>query len=169
MSVDIFEFRQADPSEVEEITLVQERANAARDGNPLPTAIESDGQAIGAMKARMNRIEAQVNVATLGEKIVGFSLTHLLVDSEHSISNSDTQHLSLLMVDPDYWGRRVASRLLDIAAEQARNSGRRHLTLWTRVANNSRARTVYAHKGFILTGIERTSEYGDQVQYQLDL
>lgn len=169
MSRESFGFRQANPHELAELTIVMERANAGRDGNPLPTSMEGKSEAIEAMRARMNKIAAETYVATLGEKIVGFSMSHPLIDPEHTDSDGDTQHLSLLMVDPDYWGERIASKLMDITVEHARNSGKRQLTLWTRKADNSRAQAVYGHKGFILTGVERLSEHGEQVQYQLGL
>jgi GNAT superfamily N-acetyltransferase len=117
----------------------------------------------------MSRIDARTQGAIYGRKIIGFAISHPLIDPENYSEDTDTEHLSLLMIDPDYWGRRIASRLLDITVKHALDTGRSHLTLWTRERDNRRAQAVYEHKGFSLTGIPKTTKDGRQVHYQLDL
>lgn len=169
MSSEQVAYRQADHSEIGALALVYERAIAGRDGSPLPIAVEDASPSFDEILSRMERIAAWTCVAACGEKIVGFALSHPLLDTKYADVDSDTEHLSFLMVDPDYWGQRVGSRLLDITAEHARENAKRRVTLWTREPDNARARSVYEHKGFTLTGVHRTTENGPQVQYQLDL
>jgi GNAT superfamily N-acetyltransferase len=168
MSDNLVEFRYANQSEAEELALVFERATAGRDEMFLPTEIE-DTQDVGYVEERMNRIEAITRVATWGQNIIGFAISHPLIETESSSDDIDTEHLSLLMIDPDYWGRRVASVLLNMTIDHARDIGRSHLTLWTRAEDNDRAQGVYKHKGFSPTGVFKDTDHGTQFHYRLDL
>ena len=168
-SLDALQFREALPQEIGGIALVLARANAERDGQLLPTSVEP--LQTREMQARWDKHgpDAWLYVATDDQNVVGFDFGYPSFGEGQADTTPDTDYLSLLMVEPKYWGRRIASRLLDIVANQARESGRRHITLWTREADNAHARDVYQHKGFVLTNLARDSQYGCQVQYQLDL
>ena len=167
MSAEGIEFRHAAPQEVGAMALVLARANAQRDGSPLPVGI-GDSQVLE-MQERMDRANVWTYVAADGEEIAGFALGHPRTEEEQPATDTDTEHLSFLMIEPDYWGRHIASRLLDLVADRARIAGRSRLTLWTRHEDNTHARNVYEHKGFALTRLTRDSPYGQQVHYQLDL
>lgn len=164
-SVEAFVFREAKPADYYDVALVMARANAQRDGESVPSTLD-DNNSLDDVLLRINRASAWTYVAACGEKVVGFTLCHAVMDPE-SLS-PDTEHLSLLMVDPDYWGMRVASQLLDLTVEHARDLNRLRVTLWTQ-SSNARARAFYAHKRFIYGSIKRPSAAGWQVQYQLDL
>ena len=159
--------REASLPDIGGMTLVLMRANAQRDNEPLP---------MSAGEAQMARMHARVAdpgrwayVAADGERVVGIGLGYPGNGETDPATEERAAYLSHLMVDPEYWGRRIAGRLLDIVAERARQAGKDHLTLWTREKDNAHARGMYEHKGYILTDFTRESQYGDQVHYKLAL
>lgn len=166
MSAEKLIFRRAKPQEIGAIALVIARANAQRDGEPLPTAAK-DEQILD-LQERMNRPHAWTYVA-IDEEVAGFALGYPRISENISATTANIECLSLLMVEPGAWGRGIASRLLDLVADQSRQAGRSRLTLWTRDNDNDHARAVYEHKGFVPTGLARERKYGSQVEYQLDL
>lgn len=169
MTVEDFEFRHAIGEDAEAISLVIQRANAARDGLALPIAL-TDSETRRDLGDRMVKPGSWAFVATAGSKIVGFALGYPSSEAAHLLPDPDTEYLSLLMVDPDLWGQKVASRLIDMAVTQTSEKDRHQLILWTRYEENERARTFYEHKGFELTGETRVSEKrGLQVQYLMNL
>lgn len=167
MSAESLEFRNAVPQEVGAIALVIARANAQRDGIVLPNAIE-DTEALD-LHERMNRPHAWTYVATKEDEIAGVALGYPRIDEDVPAADAETEYLSLLMVEPNAWGQGIASRLLDLVAERARNAGRSKLALWTRGDDNEHARVFYEHKGFVFTEQTRLSKHGQQVEYQLTL
>lgn len=167
MSAESIEFRNAHPQEVGAIALVIARANAQRDGVILPNAVE--GSEVLDVQERMARPGAWTYVAVENDQVAGLALGYPRPEEGASPTAEDTEYLSLLMVEPNSWGKGIASRLLDLVAEKARAAGRSRLTLRTREADNDHARSVYEHKGFAFTGVTKDSPYGLQVEYQLDL
>jgi GNAT superfamily N-acetyltransferase len=167
MSAEAVEFRDAIPQEIGAMALVIARANAQRDGEPIPTGVD-DAQILD-LQERMSRPNAWTYVAVNEGGLVGVALGYPRANEGAPSRTVDTEYLSLLMVEPDSWGKGIASRLLDLVAERARLAGRSYLTLRTRDESNGRARSVYEHKGFSLTGVTKDSQYGRQVEYQLDL
>lgn len=167
MSAEAIQIRDAAPQEVGAIALVIARANAQRDGEHLPVVVEDDQ--LSDLRERMGRPNAWAYVAVDDNEVAGFALGYPRTNERTSPATADTEYLSLLMIEPNYWGRGIASRLLDLIAERARNVGRSHLTLRTRDVDNDHARSVYEHKGFVLTGATKDSQFGRQVEYQLDL
>ncbi len=167
MSIEAIQYRQAAFSEAAALALTMERANAPRAGEPVPEV--ASGQALEDVDTRMKRIAARTYAAAYGERIIGFALSHPLIETGDPHAYTDTQHLSFLMVDPDYWGRGIASNLIDLTADHARATRRGLLTLWTDEIDNDRARALYGRKGFILSGVRRTIEQRSQLQYVLNL
>jgi GNAT superfamily N-acetyltransferase len=167
MEINNLEFRKSKPSELNDMALVLDRAKAKRDSLPLPSKPSS--QSIKDIQIRLDRIGASAQIAVINDNIVGFALFHPLVEADKTIKNTDTIHLALLMVDPEHWGKRIASKLIDLIANQAKRAGRRYITLWTNEHNNERARALYEHKGFQKTGKSKTGKEGQQVHYQLEL
>lgn len=139
------------------------------DGKPLPVIADNDQ--FSDLQERMDRPNAWAYVAVDDNEVAGFALAlgYPRTDESTSATMADTEYLSLLTVEPNSWGKGIASGLLDLVAERARNSGRSRLTLRTRDADNNHARSIYEHKGFVLTGATKDSQYDRQVEYQLDL
>ena len=167
MQIEAIQIREADPQEIGAMALVVARANAQRDDAPLPIFPTEDQ--IADLQERMDRPHAWTYVATENGKIAGLALGYPRHEGASSSLVADTEYLSLLMVEPNAWGRGIASRLLGLVVENACNAGRSRLTLRTRKTDNDHARSVYEHKGFTLTGVTKASLYGIQVEYELDL
>jgi GNAT superfamily N-acetyltransferase len=162
------EFRQASIDDIDELAVVFARAIAQRDELSAPDRAEINN-AREDVKLRMGRVAAWTCAATRDDKIVGFALSHPVLSIENPGQHANTEHLSLLMVDPEHWEGGVGSSLIDRTVDHAREFGRSNLTLWTRLDNNSRTQEIYTHKGFTATGTLRETESGLQIQYQLDL
>ncbi len=145
------------------MVLVLMRANAQRDNEPLPVSVGESQMT--RMRHRVADPNRWAYVAADGERVVGIGLGYAGNGNTDPATSERAEYLSHLMVEPDYWGRRIASQLLDMAAERARQAGKEYLTLWTRDANNELARRIYEHKGYVPTGYERDSQYGRQVHY----
>lgn len=167
MSGELIQLRSAHSQDVGAIALVIARANAARDDKLLPVVAEDDQ--LSDLQQRMSTPNAWAYVATNDDKVVGFALGYPCADEKSSPGVFRNEYLSLLMVEPSSWNKGIASRLLAVVAERARMTGRNFLTLRTRDEDNDRTRRVYEHKGFRLTGVTKDSEYGQQVEYQLEL
>ncbi|HSH56109.1 MAG TPA: GNAT family N-acetyltransferase [Candidatus Limnocylindrales bacterium] len=170
MSAESIRYRPALEADLGAMALVMERANAFRDGQPLPTCIENES-VVDDLRTRMHKEGAWTNVAADHDRIAGFMSGYPYSEGENAPVDRTKEYLSLLMIEPDYWGRGIASRLLDIAASRARQAEKQQLLLWTRANENARARSVYEHKGYVATGRTRVSQhgYGLQVQYAVDL
>lgn len=82
-----------------------------------------------------------------------------------------TARLRLLLVDPAARGHGVGRRLVMCCVDGARAAGRDRLVLWTNEPLVA-ARHLYLDAGFVLTGEERHTEFGDELHgqsYALDL
>ena len=163
------EYKIATKNDARAMALVMERANELRDGKPLSSEV-SDA-VLEDITERMSRHGVWVYVAVHQKNVVGLMLGYPYSQGEDMLIDPLRDYLSLLMVDPEYWGKGIASKLLDIAADNARKTGKQQLMLWTRKEDNDHARSVYEHKGYIATGRTRISKYRDelQVQYALDV
>lgn len=162
-----FLIRTATIEDVGSLALVIFRANAQRDGQPLPE--QADEETRVDMEKRFAKPAIWAYVGVVANKMAGFVLGYPSSEEDSIPTNPLIEYLALLMVEPDYWGYRVASKLLDVAAIHAKNAGKRALLLWTG-ENNDRARQVYERKGYLLTSQTRVSKRrGPQVQYLLDL
>ncbi len=84
-------------------------------------------------------------VAMVGPLVVGYAGMMLVVDEGH-ITN--------VAVDPAWWGRGVAARLLLDQARAAPDLGIAHLTLEVR-AGNDRAQALYRRFGFAPVGVRK--------------
>jgi GNAT superfamily N-acetyltransferase len=117
----------------------------------------------------MDEPGAWTYVATADDRVIGFALGFPGDGVKDSGRESDAEYLSLLFVEPNQWGKRIASRLMDVVIERAQRDGKHELALWTRDDDNEHARGVYEHRGFALSGLRRVSRHGRQVHYQLEL
>lgn len=71
-------------------------------------------------------------------------------------------HVSLVLVAPDAWGRRIGARLLDAVLAEATVRGYDRVHLFTRVANE-RGRRLYASRGFRATGDTAVNPAGEEI------
>lgn len=170
MLAESIQYRDAVETDLGAIALVMQRANALRDGQPLPACVD-DAVILDDLHTRMNKDGAWTHVAAHHQRIAGFALGYPYSKGENAPVDPVTEYLSLLMVEPDYWGRGIAGKLLDIVAARAREAHKNRLVLWTRQDDNIHARSVYEHKGYTATGETRLSRHGFglQMQYALDL
>ncbi len=170
MSAESIQFRAAVEADLGAMALVMECANALRDGRSLPASIEND-TVLDDLHSRMHKEGAWTHVAADQKRIAGFMVGYPYSRGVEAPVDPTKEYLSLLMIDPDYWGKGIAGRLLDIAASRARQADKQQLLLWTRTEDNERAKAVYERKGYVVTGSTRISQhgYGLQVQYALDL
>lgn len=151
------------------VTLLIERANAQRDRLPLPVT-PTDLRTVEKIKDKVNRPGAWADIASVGQSLAGVCLGYPVSQARDlPVEYTGGEYISLLMVEPAYWGRGIASKLLDQAADRTRQMNKQQLLLLTREAHNDHARGVYEHKGFTLTGDTRPSEYGLQVLYLMNL
>jgi len=80
----------------------------------------------------------------------------------------DRTRVRHLAVRPDRWGAGLAGLLLDRAVARIRTGGERPV-LWV-LADNHRARGLYAHRGWTATGRRRVGEFDPHpVEVQLAL
>ncbi|SHE36115.1 [SSU ribosomal protein S18P]-alanine acetyltransferase [Ferrithrix thermotolerans DSM 19514] len=84
-------------------------------------------------------------VAQVRRKVVGYCGLMVAVGEGH-ITN--------VAVDPEFWGVKVATRLLLNAFEVAKQSGAKDMTLEVR-ASNTRAQKLYFRFGFVPVGIRK--------------
>ncbi len=169
MSQESLAFREAQPDDFPAIALLIERANAQRDRQPLPETL-TDASVVESLVAKSNKTGAWTDVALLEGKIAGISLGYPTSETtDLSGVYPSAEYISLLMVEPEHWGKRIASLLLDRAAERARHGNKHQLVLLTRETDNGHARQFYEHKGYTQTGNTRPSKYGRQVLYLLNL
>lgn len=147
--------------QIEELAFITGRANAARDGEPLPEQAEI--AQVDDLQRRLNKPNAWTELALYGKATVGFALGYPEEDQPN------TEYLSMLMVDPDHWGKGAGIGLLDQLVDRARDAGRERITLKTRAADNERAQRLYTKYGFTVTGPLIESVWGDQEKYELPL
>jgi ribosomal protein S18 acetylase RimI-like enzyme len=71
-------------------------------------------------------------------------------------------HLAKLYVLPDHAGEGLGRQLHDIAVEEMRSAGYRHLWLWV-LEGNTRARGMYERRGWVAQAARRTDYPGSGV------
>ncbi len=162
-------YRPAAQGDTQEMAVLAERARAERSQQPLPLAV-TDKLELARISERIQRPGAWTHLAYDGQRLVGFVAGDPTLTEDRDAFIEGSEHLGMLMVDPEYWGRGIGEQLLDWAAEHNRAKGMQHIELWT-PKDNVRARALYERKGYYLTGAEkRLEERGvEGIQYQLDL
>jgi ribosomal protein S18 acetylase RimI-like enzyme len=149
------------------LALVMERAYAARDNLELPTTANQAG--LNEVRTNLTTPSSWNYIASISTEIVGYTIGFPASEAAITVADPETEYLSQLMVDPDFWGRGIATRLLDRVEARARQVGKRHVILWTRQANNSRSQALYERRQYHRTEETKDGYYGPQYQYQLDL
>ena len=115
--------------------------------------------------------DSAVFVAEVGGRIVGYA--YVLPSPDDDIP-AGTSELGSLYVTKDVAGTGVAPALTDAAAEHARATGYRVLTLWVR-PENGRARRFYEKYGLRPDGGERSRPHDllpiemHEIRYRMSL
>jgi GNAT superfamily N-acetyltransferase len=171
-SVPPITYRPAVIRDIGAMTLVQERAHAARLGLPLSDELGPFGDNTQQWLAGyMSDPETWAYTAHSSDRLAGFVLGYPSTKENTGTvaRDPDGELLAQLMCEPLEWGRGIGGTLLDFAATIARFRGRRYMTLWT-TNDNARARQLYERKGYVVTGHTRISpQFGSMVHYRLDL
>ena len=150
------------------LALVMVRAYSERDNLSLPKS--ANQAAHDEIKFDFGTSDAWTYVAVKGDRIAGFALGFPSSEATDISTDHQTDYLSLLMVEPGFWGHGIGNRLLDTIEDSVRSANKQRLVLWTRQANNGRAQSIYERRGYKRTGItKQDGPYGPQYQYQLDL
>ncbi len=101
---------------------------------------------LGIFLSELNLTESRhYYVAQVSRKVVGYCGLMVAVGEGH-ITN--------VAVDPEFWGVKVATRLLVNAFEVGRKTGVKDMTLEVR-ASNSRAQKLYFRFGFVPIGVRK--------------
>ena len=168
MSSEAVIYKEATLSDVNELALIMERAKAERDKLPLPQCL-TGLQSADYVEWEMERPDAWTCLAKIGQSAVGVALGYPVLRTGGDAENIDTHHLSLLMVDPNYWGRGIGRGLLNLTIQHARQADRSIVSLWTRETKNDRTRRFYEQRGFVLTGVSDSEEHSPRVHYELTI
>jgi GNAT superfamily N-acetyltransferase len=130
----------------EAAALVWARATARRDAQEQRDTSDT----LPGIHRRLAIDGAAMLLAHHGGDVVGFAIT---------APQASTLEVFYLAVDPDAWGRGVATRLLRAVDDHARTSGHSTLELWV-IAANERAIATYEHAGWTRTGEQQVSAGG---------
>lgn len=104
---------------------------------------------------RRERVEAKLResrvalLATYGDRAAGLVVAEPFADGEHD--DPSCGHVSMVFVDPAYWGCGIGGALLRALQEPPQGTAWTRLSVWTRV-DNRRALRLYASCGFEPTG-----------------
>jgi ribosomal protein S18 acetylase RimI-like enzyme len=159
----VLDFGLAVPEQRAGALTVWRRANIARGNPPSPARIVRIAE-------KLADAEACVVVGVQDGNVVAMALAEP-VRERHGAGavRPDAGHVSMVFVDPDYWGRGVGGALVDALHGLMRRRGWRVASLWTR-SRNQRARRLYEGRGYRLTADVDELQTGDRtVRYEADL
>lgn len=114
------------------------RAKAHRDQDPEVASAE---ETLPGIRRRLALENASLFLARQDKRALGFALV---------APRAHTLEVFYLAVDPDAWGRDIASQLLQAVEAHARAVRRRTLELWV-IDDNERATGVYEKMGWLRT------------------
>jgi RimJ/RimL family protein N-acetyltransferase len=164
-----YHFRAARPEDAETLVSIFNQAQSARSDNTIPPYIADDA-AVGRTSKLISSETTWSRLVLEDDNIVGYVLGLPEKNKKTNEVIPNTEHLDLLMVRPDQWGKGIGGELLDWAKTEMFERDVQRIVLWTE-ASNTRSRALYERKGYVLNGIERDHpKSGEpQVQYQLEL
>lgn len=142
---------------------VWQSAHAVRLGY-IPEGARKD-RAMAVLYERIALPGAQFLIADQSGKVVGMLLASLAHENDGAGALiPGLLHISYVATHPDYWGKGIATALLDAIAVKAAESGHDALQLWV-VTANARARALYERHGFGFTGREKVDDYGEPIAH----
>ena len=139
--------------DVPAMVLIEDQAIAAREGQPLPSEPLAP-QEVERLRDEIQKPESWSRVAYFGDTMAGFVFGRPGKDPDTNSGVPGREHISLLMIHPDFWGKGLAGGLLDWSFGEAQQRGAKEISLWTET-DNKRSRALYERKGFLHTGKTR--------------
>ncbi|MDV6261793.1 GNAT family N-acetyltransferase [Rhodococcoides yunnanense] len=130
------------------------RSTALRDGSVEPTRVSS---AVEGIRRRSELDGARALVAECSGDTVGFVLCAV---------QGDLLEIFYLAVDPEMWGRGIATRLLHAVDSHAGSVGCETCELWV-IDDNERAIGVYEGAGWLRTDLTQTDAASGRLERRL--
>lgn len=158
------------PADLAAAALVWDRAEAGRRGEQrLPAHPEPAAEHLVAERIRhpgSRLLLAETADRPTGQVIGMVTTAPGRADDGAGAPVDGLTHLSMLAVDPAWWGRGVARLLLAEATARAWSTDQACVQLWTQ-SQNLRAQLVYERFGFQRTGRTRPDAAGHAIHYRL--
>lgn len=141
--------RPGGPDDAAVATDLWERANAARENTTAAPATEEH---IANLRSRLVDPKARILLGFEGAELVATALA-APARAEHGAGSiiPEAAHISLIGVDPKYWGRGYGQEILQALTAHLAGEGYRRLSLSV-IAANDRARRLYERCGWIADG-----------------
>nr|WP_253942533.1 GNAT family N-acetyltransferase [Nocardioides sp. zg-1230] len=130
--------RDRDPSSQWAAARIWAVATAERDNKPEPAPVEA---ALPIIERGLRPDDATLHLAYLRDEPVGFAVV---------VVQPGGLEIVFLGVDPDAWGRGIASRLLSDVTDYAAETSRPEVELWV-YDDNARAVELYRRAGWSAT------------------
>jgi len=162
------QIREGTEKDVDELVDLANRADEAR---LEPFADVAPRGKEGFRKVlKLSESDFWVRVATLDGKIVGFITGEPTINLDTKERIEGVEHLKTLIVDPEFWGKKIGGSLVSDAIEFTKKKGRKQIELWTH-ETNLRAQRLYEGKGFKLTGERKKADNTNEliVHYSLNI
>ncbi len=159
-------FMQCTEADVHDMAHVFERATRARDEIEIPYD-ERLPDLVKDVDQRMQQPGAWAYAAYGRDAMVGFVLGYSLSEANEGTDTPETtEYLALLMTDPEHWGAGIGRRLLECAADKARQKGKSHMFLWTD-SDNEASQGLYEKMDYERTHRTKTSSRGTTAVHYL--
>lgn len=132
-------------------------STARRDGVPLPDEHEQR------VRGYLAATESFLAVASDDDVVVGVALGMQALDDDGTGPPlPGLCHISMVFVDPGWWGRGVGQQLMQYLLRTGRDRGYERFQLWTHT-DNHRAQRLYEGIGFRRSGREMSDENGEWI------
>jgi len=143
-------------TDVEPAAVIWERAHEKRLGS-VP-GVERKAHAMAVLTSRVKLPNVKFLIAENHAGVVGMLLANQARERDGAGDPiPGLLHISYVAVDPIFWDRGIAYSLLARIAYDAGMEGYERLQLWV-AANNKRARNLYEHFRFTLSGREKIED-----------
>jgi ribosomal protein S18 acetylase RimI-like enzyme len=156
---------------VEDLPLTADLWNRANAAYGRTLAVEHQGDvARERIAKRITDDDAYLMIAEVDGNLAGMLLgTALREKHGEGPIIAGWANIGWVAVDPAYWGRGIATELMEDLLQRLREKGFAHVQLWTH-QDNVRAQRVYERLGFMATGQQMRDSSGALIlHYALDL
>ncbi len=163
--------RSGVPGDVEAMALVSERATAQRLENATPKVLSGDSRYLADFNQRIHYDRYWSYLAFHEDRLAGFVAGYPGSWNRDKSAESDNKsdYLWLEMIDPDYQGKRIGSKLFEVANSASKNRGMERIYLYTH-KDNERMQKLVRKAGYKQLGETALSaREGELTQYELEL